>query len=452
MKIKEVAIENFKCFRKATFQLGKLTLLTGANSSGKSSVLYSILGALQSGEFPFQFSPNGKYVEMGDFTEISHYQKQDNTIKIGFSIEDEQEYKIDTCWKQDKKNKLPRLQELVFSGGFFNLKISLEQIYHLVLQFNAPELAKEHLSKESLNSVLNYFLLLEQIGVLPQPSDSGAGMIEEEKSAFPGKAKLDLEFSDFQELHNKILNSGEPSLIRIISILIKIIKTLDQQSNFISSFRHHPQRTYYEKAKSDLRVGKFGEFYEDQIIRWQTDERDEFNELLTVMRELSLLEDISPIRLQGGRYELRVKVKENGIFAALDDVGFGISQFLPVLVADLQLNDDSTLFLAQPEIHLHPSTQSAFGDYIIDRITNTDKRYLIETHSEYLLNKIRLGIVKKKIKPEDVSVYFLENNGDDVDVHQLEFTVDGQIPNAPENFFKTYMMDVMDIAMHAGEE
>jgi len=65
MRINKVSIENFKCFKGVDIELGKLTLLTGANSSGKSSILYSILGVLQSGEFPFQFSPNGKYVNMG---------------------------------------------------------------------------------------------------------------------------------------------------------------------------------------------------------------------------------------------------------------------------------------------------------------------------------------------------------------------------------------------------
>ncbi|KAA6306392.1 hypothetical protein EZS27_041952, partial [termite gut metagenome] len=64
MRIRNLSIQNFKCFEeRIDLEEGKLTLLTGANSSGKSSIIYSILGAIQSGEFPLHFSTNGKYVD-----------------------------------------------------------------------------------------------------------------------------------------------------------------------------------------------------------------------------------------------------------------------------------------------------------------------------------------------------------------------------------------------------
>ncbi|MCP5105460.1 MAG: ATP-binding protein, partial [bacterium] len=119
MRINKVSIENFKCFRAVDIDLGKLTLLTGANSSGKSSILYSILGALQSGEFPSQFSPNGKYVNMGNFREMSYKHLEDNIIKIGFIVEGEGGNNIDvtTWWEEDKVRKLPTLNKLESKTG-----------------------------------------------------------------------------------------------------------------------------------------------------------------------------------------------------------------------------------------------------------------------------------------------------------------------------------------------
>ena len=73
VSLKTLHLKNFKCFKKEqsiTFE--KLTILTGENSSGKSSVLNAILGSIQSGEYPYKFSPNGKYVNMGDFKEVSN--------------------------------------------------------------------------------------------------------------------------------------------------------------------------------------------------------------------------------------------------------------------------------------------------------------------------------------------------------------------------------------------
>ena len=69
--IKNISLNNFKCFEStSSLELGKLTLLTGANSTGKSSLIYSILGVLQSSGFPLRFSANGIYIQMGNFLEM----------------------------------------------------------------------------------------------------------------------------------------------------------------------------------------------------------------------------------------------------------------------------------------------------------------------------------------------------------------------------------------------
>jgi predicted ATP-dependent endonuclease of OLD family len=91
MKLERLEIENFKCFKKDGFEFSDLTILTGANSSGKSSLLYSILGALQSGNFPIEYSPNGKYVNLGDFDAISYKHYENNLIKLSFRFLDELE-------------------------------------------------------------------------------------------------------------------------------------------------------------------------------------------------------------------------------------------------------------------------------------------------------------------------------------------------------------------------
>ena len=192
--------------------------------------------------------------------------------------------------------------------------------------------------------------------------------------------------------------------------------------------------------------------YLDQIISWESKDKKKLIELVSILKDLNLLFSIKSKRLDGGRFEIAVQTKEGGVETSLSDVGFGISQFLPIIVADLQLPKSSTLFVAQPEIHLHPSVQSSFGDYLMTQIKTKDKNYVIETHSEYLLNKIRLGIVKGDIKEGDVKILFVDNEGKYNIIHKIRFTKQGQILNAPDNFFKTYMMDVMEIAINAATD
>ena len=158
------------------------------------------------------------------------------------------------------------------------------------------------------------------------------------------------------------------------------------------------------------------------------------------------------MKFRGGRYEIRVRTKSVASWASLVDVGFGISQFLPVIVADLQLPSGSTLMIDQPELHLHSSAQAQLGDYFVRQIKKNKKHYFIETHSEYILNRVRSLIVKGLISPSDVKVFYFDNQGDAVDIHQIQFTKDGRILNAPQGFFDTYMIDVMDIAIGASED
>jgi len=232
-------------------------------------------------------------------------------------------------------------------------------------------------------------------------------------------------------------------------VFLPYFPLMERNTNFISSFRIPPERTYYQKYKSEEKVGKHGDNCIDQILEWEKKRTTEFQELKSILKELKLLYSLKTKQLTGGRFEFRVKVQRGSIWALLPEVGFGISQFLPVVVADLQLNSNSTLILAQPEIHLHPSVQAALADYFIKQINKKRKRYVVETHSEYLLNRIRLSIVKGHLKPNDVSVYYFENSVRGTKTYPILFTKDGKIENAPKSFFNTYMMDVMDIALKA---
>jgi predicted ATP-dependent endonuclease of OLD family len=251
---------------------------------------------------------------------------------------------------------------------------------------------------------------------------------------------VDLEIQDIDDL--------EQHFRGIIDDLYNIFM-LNADFNFISSFRLQPDRTYYQSLASN-KVDKFGGGYIDQILDWNDNQSEELLNLAFILKSLKILYDIKPHRLSGGRFEIKVKVKSRSKWESLADVGFGISQFLPIIVADLQLSDNSTLIMSQPEIHLHPSVQANLGDYLVKQVKERNKNYIVETHSEYLLNRMRLLIVKGEIQPEDVAVYYFENSIKDGSVaHRIEFTKDGRILNAPKGFFETYMIDTMDIALNA---
>lgn len=451
MSIKKITLENFKCYKKIELNLSPITLLTGANSSGKSSLMYSILGAIQSREFPFQFSPNGKYVNMGDFTEIVNNHEREKIISIEFQYENNQDIieTIKTCWQNDRVRDLPVLLSIDASSTFYKLKIDKIRKYNLSFEYiseNDPQ--KDYRSPEIISKMMESIdsIFGEVIKSEKSPTEKDFSLIKRYSNV---KNKLELRFDDLNSLQKQQTKDRNYYLENIINSISRYFRDYDDKINYISSFRLYPERTYYETSKSNLKVGKFGENYEDQIILWETTKHPNYKKLGDILKDLGLLEEIKSKRMSGGRYEILVRNKKNGIWSTITDVGFGISQFLPIIVADLQLGQNSTLYIAQPEIHLHPKVQAQLADYLVNRIRDDKKQYIIETHSEYLINRIRLAICEEKIAENLVSTVYIENNGNTAKDYKIKLLKNGEIKNAPPSFFDTYMIDVMNIAINS---
>ena len=457
MKIEQLTVENFKCFkREQTFDFSRLTILTGANSSGKSSVIYAILMALQTDNFPYQLSPNGNYINLGDYKEIIYNHDEKFNFKLNIVLSTQYEH-IDfrTQWKLDKIDLLPTISEIniIEQNGeslteydghdFNNLTIQI----HLKQRFETNDIEKdcidlENIFKKYYNQDKCKFTSLDSSNILVSNFD----IVKYNKNKYSDESSEGVKPLLQNPLTRDILNSLTPRFDFVTNFLEK------EHINFISAFRESPNRTYLEKNKANFKIGTQGEEYIDQIVEWDKRSNGKIKQLIKTMKELDLIEDIKINRLGGGRFEVLVKPINSNGFSALSDVGSGVSAFMPIIVADLQLHESSTLFLAEPEIHLHPSIQAKFIDYIIHKINTTDKNYVIETHSEYFLNRIRLAIVKNELDKAKLSVYYLENKKEDTDVHKIEFTETGVIKNAPRNFFETYSIDVMDIALNAFAE
>jgi predicted ATPase len=347
MQLTRLELENFKCFEHTDIDFAPITLLTGANSSGKTAIIHAILGALQSGEFPYVFSPNGDYVNMGNYKRM---------VKDGDVTK--------------------------------NIKVNLE------------------INAEKFDIILTF----------------------EKETGMPKKSSVQIRNAELQPQNT--LNSLA----------------------YLSSHRLPPQDYYYETTKSNLKVKADGSGFADQILQWQTQRDPRYKELVKIVKELTLAKDLKAKRNSNGTYELQIKPNNGGSpLSNLTDVGFGISQLLPIIVADLQLGTESLLIISQPETHLHPSIQAAFADYLTRQIRATKKRYIVETHSEYIINRLRLAIAKNEIVETELATYFLQNNGQKTETSRLGFHKNGQITNAPRGFFETYMLDVMNIALAAIE-
>ena len=441
MRIKDITIKNFKCFSNETkIEFGDITLLTGANSSGKSSIMYSLLGLLQSDSSPALFSPNGKYVNMGDYKEIVYNHDLSQNIILHISCEDCDVSLIETEWTFDKSNNQPKLFSIKIEGDVYGIfaKLQADNKYHVSLNYDQKDDEKQELIQTIYDFLFNT--------IKSKDGDVIQTTFDEFKAS-----QLNAEFI-LDNLHDLSFNMSDKGVFKLKMLLQSIYVAFSRYKssiNYISSFRLQPERTNIEINQDRFNIDVNGRGYLDQILHWYTYKKKTFNSFKKTLKQIGIIHDIKAKRLPGGRYEINVKTNSSGVFSSLCDVGFGIPQLLPLVVADRQLGSSSTLLVSQPEIHLHPSVQAQLGDYFVEKVSKLNKSYIIETHSEYLLNRIRLNIVKGLISPEQVKVFHVAKVNNTSQVYQLKFTSDGQILNAPKDFFETYMLDVMNIALES---
>jgi hypothetical protein len=133
-------------------------------------------------------------------------------------------------------------------------------------------------------------------------------------------------------------------------------------------------------------------------------------------------------------YEL-VVLGENNSCSNLKDVGVGVSQVLPVIVACLYAPSGHTVIVEEPESHLHPRAQSILAELFAEVSKQRNIQVIAETHSEHLFRRIQTLIAKEEIPADHCAPYFVERHGNDAKLLPLEVDPFGRIKNWPPQFF-----------------
>ena len=452
MIINELQISNFRCFSRATLRIAPITLITGANSAGKSSLFAPLLAAAQTDGMPAMLSPNGRYIDMGDYLDIVYRHRSKGVLGITITgTDDDEQTTIDTAFAYDTDAQSHRLQTLSVASNYYNLRVEkLDDEYDL--HYSVMPKESKFLKRLRDNAAMTAFY--EAVSAMMVSAFEGKRK-EQATRQFPsprgipedGRVTGTVRFSkpqDFFEVFN--IDDGLAHCF-VGTDLQTQLRTFQAGFSHLSSFRLAPERTYYEIAKADLRIGRYGENYVEQISQWQSDDAQEIGQLRKDLRTLRVLVDLKTRRLKGGRIELVGRPKKSSTLANLADLGFGTSQLLPILVAVNQLQPAATFTVSQPETHLHPEVQAQLANYFVGVAKERNASIIVETHSEYLINRLRLLIAEGVIGEDDVSMVYVANTGHESTVCPIGLLADGRIMGAPPEFFETYMMDVMKLAM-----
>jgi hypothetical protein len=143
-------------------------------------------------------------------------------------------------------------------------------------------------------------------------------------------------------------------------------------------------------------------------------------------------------RKEGDPFQLKVKIAGSGI--NLVDVGYGVSQVLPIIVDAIREPPGSTFLLQQPEVHLHPRAQAELGSFFAALAKQQQKRFIVETHSDYMVDRIRIDVRDgKHLKPGDAAILYFERTGGAAQIHTMEFDDFGNLVGVPPGYRQFFL-------------
>ena len=438
----QITLENFRCFRQAQqARLAPLTLLVGENSTGKTSFL-ALIRALWDAAYRRE-TPDFKEApyDLGSFDEIAHY----------------------------RGGRGGRAQE--FTAGFRALRVRSAQRSHAAMSDGRPH---------------RFEVTFARRGTAPAPTRV---LFEHDDVAFTHRVGSDMSretrlrtstgewfwqtpsvraarFAADDELIPRfaivqaLMEHGDAKPVgdspkhtpdetrRLDRLFLQFDRFFPSQSPFASApVRSKPRRTYDPSRPGRDPEGETIPMYLSTAF---FEDKKSWEALRAALerfgREAGLFDEIAvkPLGKRGSEpFQMHVRQfgsRAKGPLRNLIDVGYGVSQVLPV-ITELFRGDGTPLFLLQqPEVHLHPSAQAALGS-LFCQVANQYRQLVIESHSDHLIDRIRMDVRDgtTKLSPDDVSILFFERGDLDVRIRSLRLDAEGNVLGAPASYRRFFM-------------
>ena len=436
-----VTLKNFRCFRETqTARLAPLTLLVGENSTGKTSFL-AMLRILYDLAINFR-NPDFKEdpYDLGSFDEIAHHRgargSKADQFEGGFSVTrgepstDIVEFHF--TFGKSGSTPIPVRRRLVHGENWIDETAAEEEPYSLQVgtsrggwQVRLPDEHKIPSVVERDLIVPPYYFLMGRLG-----SDRS-----EEIELLPMEGAPPFNTEDGEQIRDLAHQS--------MAIHERVFAS--------APVRSKPRRTYDPARPTPDPEGDYVPMYLADVYSRDKKTWKHLKDLLEGYGEASgMFDEISIKRLGNTESEpFQVQVRKSGgrrlkgPWRNLIDVGYGVSQALPVITELLREDAPDSFLLQQPEVHLHPMAQAALGS-LFCQVVGPGRQLIVETHSDHLLDRVRMEVSDGKtgLKPDDVSILFFERGDLDVSIHSLRIDDRGNILDAPDSYRSFFMEEV----------
>lgn len=458
----KIKLKNYRCFKgEQRARIAPLTILVGENSTGKSSFL-AMVRALWNLQYNHRVPNfNEEPFDFGTFNNIAFFGKDDEDTRKNFSAgfrfnygtHESQEYlPIWFEFEFERRGTAPFPTKIAMKNVKKNLKVTLNSSDDNLAQVDIQTKRGIWKSKE----IPNYIKLFEENRVASFPFIMKVIKpinLTQSRGTILGVVP-EIHGIDYTEVLNndsiKISKYDWDQIEKLsdaIYFAMAIYHLGSPRPHASSPVRSKPMRIYQPKLFARDPEGNFvpiyfTHLYETERHRWY----DIKGKLEAFGSESGLFDRISIRRYgdqDGGPFQVDVRRSSEQCGDRnrnLIDMGYGVSQILPV--ATELLRDDRTplLLLQQPEVHLHPSAQAALGTLLL-QTARKEQIVIVESHSDHLLNRIRMDVRDGvgDSKPEDVSILYFENSDAGSVIHSLRIDEQGNVVDAPKSYGRFFM-------------
>jgi predicted ATPase len=231
-----------------------------------------------------------------------------------------------------------------------------------------------------------------------------------------------------------------------ISVATKKLSRLQ----YVGPFRDAPLRAYPLSGERPSILTSTGKGATDVLVadffRRGSRKRVLSKSVQSWLSRANIASELQVHTLGDRQYDIRLKHPITGEIENLADVGYGISQVLPILVAGYNQEPSSVFLVEQPELHLHPRAQSELGDFFCD-LYDAGVQSIIETHSEHLILRLQRHVASGRVPTKDVAVNFVHSGDQGKIVTPLPLNEDGIFTEKwPQGFFEERLDEALSLA------
>lgn len=432
---------NFKSWEDTErIHLAPITVFFGSNSSGKSSLIQSLLLLKQTVESadrtrPLQMGESRDLVELGRPEDVLF--NHDAKVRLGYSLR----------WTADPERDFP--------SGQLPWK-SASSVVRFRTQIGLERKARTPFVEE-----LRYELGGKTIGMKRRP-DGRYDLIDESailhrKRGRPWPLPDPARFYGFPAELVAYHTNAEA-----VSDFPLALERQFGRLHYVGPLREPPERQYLWMGQRPPDVGRTGKHAIAALLAARQDgdavppqERGPGKRYYPVeqvvaqwLQTLGIIHsfEVKALVPEGRHFEVRVRRSEDAAEVLLPDVGFGVSQVLPVIVQAFYAPENSTVLLEQPELHLHPSAQFSLADALVDASLRKGVQFIVESHSEHFLRRLQRRVAEEKLAADQIALYRCEAQGGRSRIARIEIDEYGNVRQWPKDFFGDTVQDLLTIS------